>query len=259
MKRFFVITMLFLTVSTVHAVNSDHCLKGCPVGAPDSNDLIKRPIYVLSNNSKYKFADWVAYKVEDSNFGPTKTRNFKPDPDIDPSRTLVEKDYRGAHAQFKYQKGHLAPLASFDGSPHWAQTNYLSNIAPQKAKLNNGQWKVLEAKIRKYTEEWWVPVYVITGTLYEKAMPALPNASQTHRVPSGFWKVIATEEEGQIWATAFIFKQSGTTWPKYCDLWVTIDEIEQRTGLDFFPKLKKSIETEVESGQYDLWYYLGCN
>ncbi len=41
-------------------VYSRHCLAGCPGGSPDSNELVIREIYVLSNNPETKFADWVA-------------------------------------------------------------------------------------------------------------------------------------------------------------------------------------------------------
>ncbi len=64
-------------------------------------------------------------------------RNFKPDPLIDPDETIEDADYRRANAAFGYQRGHLAPLASFKGTPYASEVNLLSNITPQKVGLNN--------------------------------------------------------------------------------------------------------------------------
>jgi endonuclease G len=61
-------------------IHSDHCLYGCPAGAPVTNDLIVREIYVLSSNDTTKFADWTAYRVTEDTIGPTQSRNFKKDP-----------------------------------------------------------------------------------------------------------------------------------------------------------------------------------
>ena len=33
---------------------------GCPAGAPPTNDVVVRGIYVLSSDDTTKFADWVA-------------------------------------------------------------------------------------------------------------------------------------------------------------------------------------------------------
>ena len=40
-----------------------HCLWGCPVGTPATNDTIVREIYTLSSNDFTKMADWVAYRI----------------------------------------------------------------------------------------------------------------------------------------------------------------------------------------------------
>lgn len=117
-----------------------HTLYGVPHGTPDSNKLIVRPIYVISNNSKTKFADWVAYRLDcDSASGDVKTRRqWKPDPALEDTDTLEPDDYKGAHATLHTDRGHQAPLASFKGTKCWHQTNYLSNITPQSSDLNQG-------------------------------------------------------------------------------------------------------------------------
>ena len=114
------------------------CLHGCPAEVPASNDLVIRDIYILSSNDATKFADWVAYRVTKGTIGPSKSRNWKADPELSDDETLEPNDYRGAHAALNTDRGHQAPLASFSGTPSWESTNYLSNITPQKSALNQG-------------------------------------------------------------------------------------------------------------------------
>ena len=252
------IVLCLLLPGMVSALDSVHCLKGCPDGSPPGNTTLQRPIYVISHNRTTKLPDWVAYKVDEANFGPTRTRSYTNDPDLPTSDYLKKTDYTGANAALGYEKGHLAPLASFAGSPHWKMTNHYSNLTPQHEDLNGGPWKHLEEAIREYTRTYGYPVYVVSGTLYEAPMDPLPNTTKPHQVPSGFYKVIATLEEGQVWATGFVMHQTSTDYSSYCDYWEPIDKIEQRTGLNFMPQLSGNNETEVEAGAWELWYYLGC-
>ena len=41
----------------------------------------------------------------------------------------------------------------------------------------------------------------MTGPLYERPMPQLPNANEVHIVPSGYWKIIAP---GSPWENGYV-------------------------------------------------------
>lgn len=221
--------------SEIHIV---HCLKGCPTGAPDSNDLIVREIYALSSNDTTKFADWAAYKVTRQTIGTTTNlvRSWKSDPYLEDEETLEKPDYDGANDAHGYERGHLVPMASFAGTHFWRDTNFLSNITPQKEDLNGESWKYLEGAVRKLV---WLKgnTWVVTGPLYESDADKLPEANETHTVPSGFWKVIS-DSKGNI--TAFIFDQDIAANAKYCDQIVPLSDVESRSGLDLFPKAPAS-------------------
>ncbi|MBL4874497.1 MAG: DNA/RNA non-specific endonuclease [Rhodobacteraceae bacterium] len=213
-----------------------HCVKGCPSGAPVTNDLIVREIYVLSSNDDRKFADWVAYRVTNDTIGSSSSllRTWKSDPSLDGSETLELNDYSGANQAHDYDKGHQAPLAAFAGTVYWRETNFLSNITPQKANLNQGAWKELESAVRHATDHLR-ELYVITGPLYDgNVMPELPGANEQHQVPTGYWKVISTAG-GRI--TAFIFEQATPRNADYCDHRRSVSEVEARSGLDLFPEV----------------------
>lgn len=222
---------------------------GIPLGASSGNTLVVRPIYCLSNNSVSKFADWVAYRldIESITGRSIKKRNWKSDPDLKESETLEPNDYKEAHSKLGTDRGHQAPLASFKGTAFWYQTNYLSNITPQRSTLNRGPWKHLEEKVRELAARR--PVYVITGPLFERQMFRLPNANEDHRIPSGYWKILAVENYGSqpLAVMGFIFDQDTSSRAKIAEHVVSIDEIEKRTGLDFFWELPDKQEEAIES------------
>jgi len=245
--------------ASAQEIHAPHCLLGCPLGGPVSNDLIVREIYALSSNDQTKFADWVAYKVTAGSIGPTQNRNWKADPALDPSETLEKDDYRRANAVLGTDRGHQAPLASFTGTLHWHDTNYLSNITPQMAALNQGPWENLESRVRGLARSRGeTGVFVMTGPLYERAMAPLPEADEAHTVPSGYWKVVAVIDGGTISVAAFIFDQQTPRDSDVCTHIKTIREVEQRSRLDFFHALQKAGQDQIETGPATLKAKLGC-
>ena len=222
--------------------------------------MIVREIYVLSSNDDTKFADWVAYKVMVETIGSSKRRKWKADPLLEDNETLEPDDYKDAHKKLKTDRGHQAPLASLTGTPHWKDTNYLSNITPQKSELNQGPWNRLEGKVRNLAKKPEVDaVYVVTGPLFERNMPNLPEADEAHMVPSGYWKIVATKDGDSVKVAAFIFDQNTPRNADFCDHLKTVDEIEHRSGLDFFHGLDQSKQIQVESGPSTLASDLGCS
>ena len=242
-------------------VHHGMCLHGCPDGAPASNDLVVRDIYILSSNSITKFADWVAYSVTDNTLGPKRHRNWKADPWLSPDETLEPPDYDSANVVLKTDRGHQAPIASFAGTPSWEATNFLSNITPQKSALNEGAWERLEGAVRELAQ---LPsteaVYVVTGPLYERNMPPLPKADESHMVPSGYWKIVATEADGDIKVASFVFDQETARGADYCakEFVTNVRTVEDRTGLDFFHGLEPIQQNSVETGPATLLQELGC-
>ncbi|UZP68723.1 DNA/RNA non-specific endonuclease [Desulfovibrio mangrovi] len=226
---------------------------GLPEGTSSQNLIVRRVIYVLSNNPYTKFADWVGYKLDVNSVtgASERDRNWKRDPDLPKEETLSPSDYDGAFNALKMDRGHQAPLASFKGTPYWWLTNYLSNITPQRMKLNRGPWAKLEHDVRSLAER--EPVYVITGTLYEREMPKLPNAKKDHQIPSGYWKIIGVEDldarPGQppMRVAGYIFEQNATESNPMSQYLVTVDEIERRTGFNFYPDLPDDVEELMES------------
>lgn len=248
-----------LAVSASFSVLADNCgTYGCPTGA-SGNQQIQRPIYTLSNNAQTKFADWVAYQVTPSTMsGPKRSRYWKSDPDISSQHTLEKDDYKSAWATIHTDRGHQVPLASFSNTPYWAQTNYLSNITPQSSNLNQGPWVRLETQVRELVKTG-TSAYVITGPLYEWYFATLPEADESHTIPSGYFKIVATiSSSGWINASGFVMEQNAGRRDNFCQTEVTIDEIERRSGFNFFPSMPGYKESAVEARLGGLKTALGC-
>ena len=180
-------------------------------------------------------------------------RNFKPDPLIDPDETIEDADYRRANAAFGYQRGHLAPLASFKGTPYASEVNLLSNITPQKVGLNNGPWRDLEDRVRVLTVKHR-EVFVMCGTLYDVDSELLPEADETHDVPGAFWKVVIAKPKGEpLKVAAFIMNQDATTADDFEDTQTTIRVIQDRSGFVLFPDLATSLIDSQNTAWVATW------
>jgi len=240
------------------------CLEGCPEPAMNAsrkhkNQIVRRNIYVISNNPETKFADWAAYRFSRDTIGKSKRTRWKADPEIPPEATLEPEDYRGAHRVLGTDRGHVVPLATLSASPDAAALNYLSNCTPQKSALNQQAWNRLESAARRLARSEGVQsVYGMTGPLYERAMPLLPWADEAHQVPSGYFKILALTQEGKVEVAAFVLDQETAGGDSFCDHQITVSEIESRTGLDFFVGLPDLQEAALEGRIGELARRLGC-
>ena len=167
--------------------------------------------------------------------------------------TIEDADYRRANAEFGYQRGHLAPLGSFRGTPYASEVNLLSNITPQKVGLNNGPWKDLEDRVRLLTIKHR-EVFVMCGTLYDVDSELLPEADDLHDVPGAFWKVVITKPKGEpLKVAAFIMNQTATTADDLEDTQTTIRVIQDRSGFVLFPDLATSLIDSIDTAWVATW------
>ncbi|WP_373876392.1 DNA/RNA non-specific endonuclease [Pectobacterium carotovorum] len=241
-------------VAAVAAVSKDNCGVGCPVGG--SSQTLIRDAYTLNNNASTKFANWVAYKMTSSSQASGRSRTWRQDPDLPASDTLAPAAYTGANAALAVDRGHQAPLAGLGGSSDWQSLNYLSNITPQRADLNQGAWVRLEDKERALSNS--KTVYTVTGPLFERNIATLPNAAGV-QIPSGYWKILFTGSspaDGKF--AAFIMDQDTPRAANFCNFQVTVSQIEQKTGLTIWSSLPANVANTIKSQKGALASDLGC-
>ncbi|KGA39383.1 endonuclease [Pectobacterium odoriferum] len=241
-------------VAAVAAVSKDNCGVGCPVGG--SSQTLVRDAYTLNNNSATKFANWVAYKMTSATQASGRSRTWRQDPDLPAADTLAPAAYTGANAALAVDRGHQAPLAGLAAASDWQSLNYLSNITPQKADLNQGAWVRLEDKERTLSNG--KTVYTVTGPLFERNIATLPNAAGV-QIPSGYWKILFTGSspaDGKF--AAFVMDQSTPRNANFCNFQVTVSEIEQKTGLTIWSALPANVANTIKSQKGALASDLGC-
>lgn len=159
-------------------------------------------------------------------------------------------------------RGHQAPLAGLGGASDWQSLNYLSNITPQKADLNQGPWVRLEAKERELANRSDVTaVYSVTGPLFERHIATLPAAPSVE-IPSAYWKIIfigVSPDKGQY--VAFLMDQTTPKSANFCDYQVTVDLIESKTNpkLTIWSSLPANVSALIKATKGTLANEMGCS
>lgn len=109
--------------------------------------LIKKPIYEVNYSQKLEQPLWLSYE---STNRPTYVNrgsmDFYTEKNI---KTSDHEDY----AKNVYDKGHLAPAASFSDNMDNLKTTFsYLNCALQNQYLNRGEWRLLEEQERKWDD-----------------------------------------------------------------------------------------------------------
>ncbi|GAB3275375.1 hypothetical protein GCM10027347_48710 [Larkinella harenae] len=207
------------------------------------DDIIRHDGYTLRYREEYEQAEWVSYPLlEDEILGDAERKNeqFQPDPLVKTGSAL-SSDY----TRSGYDRGHLAPAGDFKFSQNMMrQTFYMSNISPQVPDFNRGIWKQLEEQIRVWALRD-KGLYVVTGPVLRPGLPTIGKKNQI-AVPDYYYKVILYCNNPEIRMIAFLLKNEAST-RSLKQFVVTVDEVEKRTGIDFFPKIPDKLEQQLES------------
>jgi|TARA_R110000851_G_scaffold163823_1_gene307851 endonuclease G len=168
--------------------------------------IIKTDIFTVEYDQQRQQPLWVEYTVMCPNGGASREgMNFwEPDMII----TSDDEDYKDNI----YDKGHLAPAASFSCSRGmlYETFSYL-NSALQHQGLNRGQWSRLEAFERSAANFFNVDVKVRVDVLFEGEEIVLPTGAT---IPSGFRKTITIGNKVRVFEFPNI-DTKGTKWIDY--------------------------------------------
>ncbi|MDE7402054.1 MAG: DNA/RNA non-specific endonuclease [Muribaculaceae bacterium] len=193
---------------------------------------------------------WVSWELlgSETDGAESRRQNFWQDLEIDGCPTT--KDYSNSG----YDRGHLCPAADQKwDSQAMTDCFSLANIAPQDHKLNTGAWKTLESKERLWAQRD-SSIVIVAGPIYsDNDTQRIGNAGV--RVPSAFFKVMIAPWLKEPRGIGFIYPNmiSPGNMMNYS---MTIREVEQATGLDFFHTLPDALEEEIETkSSFKEWNY----
>lgn len=204
--------------------------------------IIKHTGYTLSYNEEYEQPSYVAYELtrEEVYGALDRADDFREDPAVRTGSATLE-DYRNSG----YDRGHLAPAADFKWSAEaMSDTFYLSNMSPQDGSFNRGIWADLEAIVRQMAVDN-EKVYVVTGPVLTDG-PYKTIGESKVAVPNQYYKVVLDYTDPDIKAIGFVLpnKKADKKIESYV---VSVDTVEEITGLDFFPALPDDVEELLEA------------
>jgi endonuclease G len=208
--------------------------------------------YAVAFNPMTHTPDWVIERITARQLQGKAQRkdNFTADKDV-PTITAYPGDYDASN----YDRGHQAPAGDFKSSqPMTDQSFLMTNMAPQVgAGFNRNIWKQLETDVRS-----WVlcgrddELYVVTGPVFgDKDKSIAKGKNGPIRVPSYFFKVIYDPANNRALGMMLPNEKLKTAdLPKYA---VAISDIEEQTGIVFFPALSVRRQNILKSSVGNLW------
>jgi endonuclease G len=206
-----------------------------------SDKVVKYKGYTAHFNKDLHIPNCVTYEITANETRGKRERsgNFERDESVTGCPNWW--DYRDSG----YDRGHMAPA----GDMKWDEqamneTFYLTNVCPQDAALNAGMWNDIEIKVREWARRD-KSLIVVTGPIMGKNQETIGQDIDI-AVPEAFFKVILSPNTTPKKAIAFICpnRSCGGTMQSYA---VSVDEVEKRTGMNFFNALPDEIENRIEA------------
>jgi endonuclease G len=149
-------------------------------------------------------------------------------------------------SQWGYDRGHLIAsedrVFSLDAN---RETFYYSNMSPQVSAFNQGIWANLEGLLRKWAQASDCDtLYVVTGGAINSGVQIIGKLENRNNVtvPKYYFKALVKRKGNSFDGIAFWMENkrydNNRVTHEYS---VTIRQLEQLTGINFFPNLKYTI------------------
>lgn len=192
------------------------------------DEIIRHFAYTLSYDDPHEQASWVAYRLtaEHAVKNCARKNNFRPDPFVC-TVSAGAPDY----AKSGFDRGHLAPANDMTWSQAaMSESFFYSNMSPQVPAFNRGIWKKLEALVHGWASEYG-SILVVTGPVFTPYYDCVGQVA----VPQAYYKVIM-KTAPPYECIGFIIPNAGASLPldRFA---LSVHEVEQRTGIDFFPAI----------------------
>jgi len=212
------------------------------------------PTYSLEYSYKYKHSYWIAYRFDNTTGGNVgRNEAYKPDPELPSQYAAKHNDYTNSG----YTRGHLCASSDRQYSKEAnQQTFYMSNISPQSGNGFNqsgSAWNTGEDKV----QAWGYNISRSTDTLYVVKGGTIGEGmikgyiKNEIAIPKYFFMAALFRSGDNYKAIGFYMPHENLKDDpdkkdpkKYL---MSIDALEQETGIDFFHNLPDNIENTVEA------------
>lgn len=226
--------------------------------------------YALEWDNTKRHANWVAFTFDTTTSADVVKRTdlWAKDPKLPAEMQTGDSD----HKNDGFDRGHLC--ASEDRvylKEANEQTFYYSNMSPQLKDFNGGFWRKLETRVqtwgRSTADGVYDKVYVTKGGTLNKLLKNFKgttvnggtpttdaNGFTIHGLacPEYYYMAVLSQKDDVFHAIAFLVphKEGMTRNPSSDELKeyvVSVDKLEEETGIDFFCNLPDVLENEVEA------------
>lgn len=212
------------------------------------------PTYSLEYSYKYKHSYWIAYRFDNTTGGNVgRNEAYKPDPELPSQYAAKHNDYTNSG----YTRGHLCASSDRQYSKEAnQQTFYMSNISPQSGNGFNQSGSARNTGEDK-VQAWGYNISRSTDTLYVVKGGTIGEGmikgyiKNEIAIPKYFFMAVLFRSGDNYKAIGFYMPHENLKDDpdkkdpkKYL---MSIDALEQETGIDFFHNLPDNIENTVEA------------
>lgn len=206
---------------------------------------------------------WVAYPLNKNLIGSgSRSDEWGIDPLIPANEQprLISGSYGGG-----WTRGHQIPSADRLNHDANVSTFYGTNMTPQNYDFNCEIWARLEEKVRKYASTSDT-LYVVTGCVLEGSTQKTGGSSGfIVKVPAAYFKALLylspnrkQYHKGYMAAGYYMPHNTSIIYDPLSDYLMSIDELESKTGIDFFVNLPaavgSSVAAEIEAETPVSWW-----
>ncbi len=209
---------------------------------PGHNNQIKNYAgFTVGFNEENHTPDWVAWELLGSETDGNVSRSNKFWTDSDLTGCPDSRDYTSSG----YDRGHMSPAAEHKWSDQAMHDSFsMANICPQFPALNRGVWQTLE-KLERHWAKRDSAILIVAGPIYTDNDKTTIGNSRV-RVPSAFYKAFFAPYGDKPKAIAFVFPNVNVA-ANIKEFAMTVDQLEDITGYDFFHALPDDIENPTEA------------
>ena len=224
--------------------------------------------FSIEYDTEKRHSRWVAFTFDNTTAQTNWNRNnweytswggdpFQSDPLLPEEVRIGDEDHR----KDRYDRGHLCASAdrlySKDANEH---TFYYSNISPQLNGFNTGIWLELENKVQNWGSNPHMrdTLYVVKGgtirdgEFYDSRgqygiIIRDINKMNGIVVPAHYFMALVCRKSNNFYGIAFYFDHTERHTEILSQYAITIDQLEEKTGIDFFCNFPDKVEEAIES------------
>lgn len=231
--------------------------------------------YTEEWNKELRAQRWAAYAITDLNAVTNWNRNnwrgviwkgayWDGDPfQEDSIIPYMYRTHASDHYNNGFDRGHIVnSLDRLMSQNANGQTFYLSNMQPQLSDFNEGIWLNMENWVHNlgFNMQKRKTLYIVKGgtitptasvpnpLLTSDEIYAMTRRSCSIPVPRFFWMAILRQDRNEEYqGIAFWAEHRSNQDTNIKNYTISIDELEARTGINFFPNLPDDVEAKVEA------------